>query len=149
MPDTASPILSPPAETERKTLSEGRLYRPLPKPLAARGLYINSKIDIWELVYDNSVQASVFIYPSSLTLNENSILSLDGRFSHVIKIVRSREFENISIEELNKIFLDEARPCMPFFSHRYTLSRVQLLENSFVDASIVYIDGILRDLNPR
>ncbi len=125
-----------------------RAIVPRDKTLVASGLHKDSMISLYGLYYEGKPQASVFIYPSEFRLTKENIPNLDGAFYVPDGSLIYRKFPDLTIEELDRKFLDKIKPFMPFMNHGpyRPLKGVEILEHSFVPGSLEYLQGEIKDL---
>lgn len=134
-------LVSPPETLERGTLKFTK-----PELFTTSGLYQESKIELYLLKYNSTLQASVFIHPSRVILTPEKILALDGLFSNIEKRIIAREFKELSIEELSQHFLRLTKPLIPFMSPDYRLEQATIIEHSFPYESSILLKQIIEDL---
>ncbi len=114
--------------------------------LMAQGLHQESRIKLYCLRFESQRQASVFIYTACYILDPRRIVEIDSRFSDIDLLRVSREFKDTSLEDLRRRFLDDVKPLIPFMDHDYSFNRLRIFQHSFVDKSVDYLEGVIRDL---
>lgn len=135
-------VVAPP-KLEFGILSRTKLGKPV-----ATGAHIDSILGLYEARFEGKPQASVFLYPSTVTLTNRVISKLDSRFAYVTYIT-SRKFDDISPEEVYDALLREISPLKSFIDHRYTFSGAQVYEHSFDLRARDYLKTSIQDLKVK
>ena len=131
---------------ENETLEEARRAKVKPTPLVAQGLHRESKLDLYLVYFEGNLQTSAFLYPTTIAFTPSRIRLMDARFTDIGERFISREFKDTALEDLNSLFLREAKPAIPFMTHDYTIYKPRVIEHSFVPGSEVYLERVIREM---
>jgi hypothetical protein len=125
-------LIAPP-ERERVALpkqEEGLLQKVKTGKITAESTHVDSVIELYDVNFKRIQQASVFLYPSSVRLDGDTIQEIDSRFSNPLLIV-TREIRDVSPQEIYKVLLQRIAPTISFMDNQYNVSRAQVFEHSF------------------
>jgi len=111
-------------------LEKGLLERTHNKLSVASEISQGAKIATHIIKKGDYRQLSVFVYPYSIILNPERILSLDQEFAEVQQRRMIRKFKDLSVEDLHDAFLRTSKP-VPFMNHDYQFRGTQIKESSF------------------
>ena len=141
----------PEREVREVFTSKGLLKKTMPAPLVAIGVHGDAQIDLYRLSFEGKPQTSVFVYDSKYDLNPGCVVSLDPRFSEVSSPILRREFDEVSVEELDRLFLGWTRreSLMSFMDHPYPLHRPPIFEHSYYTGSEILLQSIIEELDPK
>ncbi len=130
------------------TLDESLLTKTKTAPLVAIGAHRDSRIDLYTLKYNGAKQASVFVYPSWYALRPDKLSELDPNISDVSNIIIFQEFNEVSVEDLDREFIIAAQrdTLTSFMDHPYNLHRPPIIEHSYINGAELLIKGIIEDL---
>ncbi len=127
------------------SLEEGQLRRTKSQPLVATGTHVDSNISLYHLCYEGRPQASVFCYPSTVSLDSGKITGLDSKFTNP-RLIISRKVDNTSPDDVYSGLLRAIPPLLSFMDHRYTFCGAQVHEHSFLSGWSDYIRDAITHL---
>ena len=111
-------------------LESGLLARTKPGKPVAVGAHVDSVIQLYDVFYRGTSQASVFVHPSTIVLMGNDITELDSAFTRPLLRIYQR-WPDVSPPDLYQGLLKQIRPLTSFMDHQYTFSGAQVYEHSF------------------
>ncbi|MEK6928961.1 MAG: hypothetical protein AABW65_03335 [Nanoarchaeota archaeon] len=136
-------------DVERKEIEKSHFQLTDPKLHVASGLQQESKISLYVIGYNNLPQASVFVYPARLKITPGSLPSIDALFSEGGKLITEREFEDASVETLDRKFLQEVHPLISFMDYDFISYGLPVKEHSYVSKSKCYLEKVINYLELR
>lgn len=133
--------------TEPETLPEelqGKARRDMPFSAnqTAISLHNESKLELITISEQNVTRSSVFIYPLTLDLTDDILIELREGYK-LIERLSEREFQDYSMEEVNKALLDELQSNYTY-NHKY--GRTPIIEQIYSNSQAERLQEIIERL---